>query len=78
MEKHQVTHNTKPASLQQILMHFVQDPTELTKTQDWLFQKGENLFMDKEQIVVAAYLWQCLEHCQPQAAQRDVGMFGNL
>lgn len=50
----------------------MQKPTALTKSQDWLFQKGENLFMGKEQIIVAAYLCQHTEHCQPQSAKMDM------
>ena len=72
------SHGTQwPASSQQITW-FLQKPTALMKSQDCLFQKGENLFMGKEQIILVAYLHQCMERCQSQSAQRDVWRFGNL
>lgn len=56
----------------------MQTPTAPVKSQDWLFQKGEILFMGKKQVIVVDYLCQHMESCQPQPAQRDVWMSGNL
>lgn len=57
-----VAHSDQP----QLPMRFMLKPTVLAMSWDWLHQKGDNLLVGKEQVIVAAYLCWCMERCQPK------------